>query len=215
MSEFLNSVWMRISLLSAEQLLLILIALCLLLVLMMGLALLTLHSRTKRAERQVEKISGDVAGQLSATQEAAREGREASQRELSEAMATVNDSMMRMMGEMTRTQQGQMDALGGQLRAAGRLEEERLERMRQTMDTRLSTYEERLGGVSKTLDDKLAGNEARMDRMRETLEEGMRTMREDNRGQLEMMRQTVDEKLSATVDRRLEASFDAVKRRLE
>ena len=32
-------------------------------------------------------------------------------------MQNVNDSMMRMMGEMTRTQQGQMDALGGQLRA--------------------------------------------------------------------------------------------------
>ena len=215
MSSLFDSVWTRISMLSAEQLMLILVALCLVLVVLMGIALLTLHSRTKRAERQVEKISGDVSGQLSATQEAARESREASARELSEAMATVNDSMMRMLGEMTRTQQGQMDALGGQLRAAGRLEEERLERMRQTMDSRLSVYEERLGGVSRTLDDKLTGNEARMDRMRETLEEGMRTMREDNRGQLEMMRQTVDEKLSATVDRRLEASFDAVKRRLE
>ena len=201
--------------LSAEQMMLILIALCLVLVMMMGIALLTLHARTRRAEKQVEKISGDVAGQLSASQDAARESREASQRDLSEAMNAVSDSMMRMMGEMTRTQQGQMDALGGQLRAAGRLEEERLERMRQTMDTRLNAYEERLGGVSQTLDAKLTGNETRMERMRETLEEGMRTMREDNRGQLEMMRQTVDEKLSATVDRRLEASFDAVTRRLE
>jgi len=79
----------------------------------------------------------------------------------------------------------------------------------------LSAYEERLGGVSQTLDAKLTGNDSRMENMRKTLEDGMRSMREDNRDQLEMMRQTVDEKLSATVDRRLEASFDAVTRRLE
>lgn len=214
MNQF-NSIMGRVSLLTTEQIMLILVALCLLLVVLMGAALLVLHARTHRAEQRVEEISCDVVGQLANSQDDARESRAVAQRELSEALANVNDSMVRMMGEMTRTQQGQMDALGGQLRAAGRLEEERLERMRQTMDARLSAYEERLGGVSQTLDSKLSGNEARMDRMRETLEEGMRSMREDNRGQMEMMRQTVDEKLSATVDRRLEASFDAVTRRLE
>ena len=130
-------------------------------------------------------------------------------------MQNVSDSMMRMMGEMTRTQQGQMDSLGGQLRAAGRQEEERIERIRETMDRRLNTYEERLSGVTKTIDDKLTGNETRMERMRETLEGGLRQMTEDNRSQLEQMRQTVDEKLSATVDQRLEASFAQVTRRLE
>ena len=90
-----------------------------------------------------------------------------------------------------------------------------MERIRQTMDRRLSSYEERLGGVTRTLDDKLAGNEERMERMRETLEGGLRRMSEDNRRELEQMRQTVDEKLSATVDQRLEASFEQVTRRLE
>ncbi len=215
MENMLHTVSEQAARFGAEQLMLVLIALCLLLVLMMGVALLVLSARTRRAERQAEKLSGDVADRLSLTQDAARESREAASRELSEAMTAVSESMVRMMGEMTRTQQGQMDALGGQLRAAGRLEEERLDRMRQTMDTRLSAYEERLGGVSRTLDSKLESNENRMERMRETLEDGMRTMREDNREQIEAMRQTVDEKLSATVDRRLEASFDAVTQRLE
>jgi DNA recombination protein RmuC len=40
-------------------------------------------------------------------------------------------------------------------------------------------------------------------------------IREENNRQLEQMRQTVDEKLSATVDQRLEASFAQVTRRLE
>ena len=90
-----------------------------------------------------------------------------------------------------------------------------MERIRQTMDRRLGVYEERLSGVSRTLDEKLTGNEVRMERMRETLEGGLTRMSEDNRAQLEQMRLTVDEKLSATVDSRLEASFAAVTRRLE
>lgn len=189
--------------------------LCLLLVLLMLFALLLLYRRTKQAERQVREMTDSVSQQLAAADERARESSERAQRDYSEAMQSVSDSMVRMMGEMTRTQQGQMDALGGQLRAAGRQEEERMERIRQTMDRRLSSYEERLGGVTRTLDDKLSGNEERMERMRETLEGGLQRMSEDNRRELEQMRQTVDEKLSATVDQRLEASFAQVTRRLE
>ena len=189
--------------------------LCLLLVLLMLLALLLLYRRTKQAETRVREMTDTVSQQLAAADERARENTEKVQRDYSEAMQSVSDSMVRMMGEMTRTQQGQMDALGGQLRAAGRQEEERMERIRQTMDLRLSSYEERLGGVTRTLDDKLTGNEERMERMRETLEGGLQRMSEDNRRELEQMRQTVDEKLSATVDQRLEASFAQVTRRLE
>lgn len=213
--EIVNKVTERLAAMTPEEMMLLLVVLCLLLVVMMGVSLLILHKRTRRAEKQVQSLSAGVSEQLAAADLRSREGREQTQREMSEAMQAVNDSMMRMMGEMTRTQQGQMDALGGQLRAAGRQEEERMERIRQTMDRRLGAYEERLGGVSKTLDSKLAGNEERMERMRETLEGGLQKIRDDNQTQLEQMRLTVDEKLNATVDQRLEASFAAVTQRLE
>jgi len=189
--------------------------LCLLLFFLMLIALLLLHRRTKQAEEGVREMAQEIADHLAMADERSRESSEKAQREYSEAMQAVNDSVVRMMGEMTRTQQGQMDSLGGQMRAAGRQEEERMERIRQTMDYRLSTYEERLSSVTKTLDDKLAGNEERMERMRETLEGGLTRISEDNRRELEQMRLTVDEKLSATVDQRLEASFAQVTRRLE
>jgi len=192
-----------------------LLMLCLVLVLAMFAALFLLHRRTRRAEKQVAEMGRSVCEQLAAADERSRESSQQQQREISEAMQNVSDSMVRMMGEMTRTQQGQMDSIGGQLRAVGRQEEERMERMRETMDRRLNAYEERLGGVTRTLDDKLSGNEARMERMRETLEGGLQRMSDANRNQLEQMRQTVDEKLSATVDQRLEASFAQVTRRLE
>ena len=189
--------------------------LCLLLVLLMLIALVLLHRRTKQAEESVREMTREITEQLAVSDARSRETNERTQREYSEAMQAVNDSVVRMMGEMTRTQQGQMDSLGGQMRAAGRQEEERMERIRETMDRRLNTYEERLSSVTKTIDDKLTGNEERIDRMRETLEGGLTRISEDNRRELEQMRLTVDEKLSATVDQRLEASFAQVTRRLE
>lgn len=212
MMDMLTTVKQAVSALDAQQ---VLIFLCVLLVNLVLVALLLLSSRTRRAERQMKEMTKTVSERLDAADEREREGRERRQREYSETMQSVSDSMMRMMGEMTRTQQGQMDSLGGQLRAAGRQEEERIERIRETMDRRMSLYEERLSGVSKAIDDKLSGSEERMDRMRETLEGGLRQMNEDNRRELEQMRRTVDEKLSATVDQRLEASFAQVTRRLE
>ena len=213
--EFVHEVSRKLAQLTTEQMMLCLIIMCLLLVVMMGLSLLILHKRTRRAEEQVKTLSDGVGQQLAAAEAITRESRETSKREMNEAMQQVNDSMLHMMGEITRTQQGQIEALGGQLRAAGRQEEERMERIRQMMDRRLGAYEERLGGVSQTLDTKLAGNEERMERMRETIEGGLQRIRDDNQTQLEQMRLTVDEKLNATVDQRLEASFAAVTRRLE
>ena len=211
-TELIKNIKQMILALEPQQTMLIL---CLVLVFLMLCALLLLYRRTQQAERRVSEMTSSVSQQLAAADERAKESSERVQREYSEAMQSVSDSMVRMMGEMTRTQQGQMDALGGQLRAAGRQEEERMERIRQTMDRRLSSYEERLGGVTRTLDDKLTGNEERMERMRETLEGGLQRISDDNRRELEQMRQTVDEKLSATVDQRLEASFAQVTRRLE
>ena len=51
--------------------------------------------------------------------------------------------------------------------------------------------------------------------MCQTIEGGLQHINDENRVQLEMMRQTVDEKLNETVDQRLEASFSTVTQRLE
>ena len=71
------------------------------------------------------------------------------------------------------------------------------------------------GGVNQALEEKLGSNEERMERMRQTIEGGLEKISAENRQQLEQMRQTVDEKLNATVDQRLEASFSVVTKRLE
>ena len=182
---------------SEQQALYAVVMVCLALVLMMVITLILMYRRSAAAEKQAKEMAAIVQEKLSQTSEAERINEEQARREIGETVRNVNDSLVRMMGEMTRTQQGQMDALGGQLRAAGRQEEERI------------------GGVNQALEEKLGSNEARLERMRQTIEGGLQKINEDNRQQLEQMRQTVDEKLNATVDQRLEASFSAVTKRLE
>ena len=132
---------------SEQQALYAVVMVCLALVLMMVITLILMYRRSAAAEKQAKEMAAIVQEKLSQTSEAERINEEQARREIGETVRNVNDSLVRMMGEMTRTQQGQMDALGGQLRAAGRQEEERMERMRQTMDRRLRGYEEGIGGV--------------------------------------------------------------------
>jgi len=65
-----------------------------------------------------------------------------------------------------------------------------------------------LGTVSQT-------SEQRLDRLRETVEARLKMLQDDNNLKLEKMRETVDEKLHTTLERRLGDSFRIVSERLE
>lgn len=58
-------------------------------------------------------------------------------------------------------------------------------------------------------------NDSRMEKLRETLQNRLQSIQEDNAKQLEQMRATVDEKLHATLEKRLGESFKLVSERLE
>src|SRR4029079_5978260 len=74
-------------------------------------------------------------------------------------------------------------------------------------------------GELKAFGDRLAqvaqASETRLDALRRTLEERLDMLRAENAQKLEQMRSTVDEKLQATLEQRLGASFRHVSERLE
>jgi DNA recombination protein RmuC len=74
-------------------------------------------------------------------------------------------------------------------------------------------------GELKAFGDRLAqvaqASETRLDALRRTLEERLDMLRAENAQKLEQMRSTVDEKLQATLEQRLGASFRQVSERLE
>jgi DNA recombination protein RmuC len=72
----------------------------------------------------------------------------------------------------------------------------------------LETFSQQLLTLTQT-------NEQKLDRVRDQVEERLKLLQADNNRQLEQMRLTVDEKLQATLEKRLGESFKQVSDRLE
>lgn len=185
-------------------------ALCLLLALW-----LLSRRQTRQMEARLAALSQELREQSQKEAQGAAEREEKQRAEIRDDMRGVNDSLVHMMGEMARTQQGQLDSFGGQLRAASRTDEERMERMQRAVGEKLDAYEGQMERITQVLDDKLSSNEQRIERVRAALEGGLTLIRQENEQKLEQMRQAVDEKLSGSLDRRLGESFRLVSDRLE
>lgn len=98
-----------------------------------------------------------------------------------------------------------------------------IERLREAHERdRRSDREERAGEVRalqsallQRLDGFTGLTDDRFDRLRKTVEEHLRLVSEEQKGQLEHIRLTVDDKLNETLSKRLDSSFSAVAERLE
>lgn len=114
--------------------------------------------------------------------------------ELTQTLATFQDTLVRQGAEATRTQNTQIDA-----------------------------FAQQLGLLQKTLSDTLTlqlqslseSNARRIAEVRATLEGQLTMLQQTNIAKLDEMRQTVDEKLQNTLEARLGESFKQVAERLE
>ena len=75
--------------------------------------------------------------------------------------------------------------------------------------------EERIGQMSTGVNETLAQLDARMEQVRRATAEGLENLRQENTRQLNDMRRTVDERLTQSLDKRLNESFALVSQRLE
>ena len=114
--------------------------------------------------------------------------------ELSQNLATFQQTLVQQGAEATRTQNTQIDAFGQQLAL-----------LQKTLSDTLSTQ---LSGLSES-------NVRRMSEIRETLEKQLAQLQTSNAAKLDEMRATVDEKLQTTLQARLGESFKQVADRLE
>lgn len=78
-----------------------------------------------------------------------------------------------------------------------------------------SSQNKNFEGFSLKLTALIDKNEAKMDKVKDVIEKKLDSIQKDNTDKLEIMRQTVDEKLHATLEKRLGESFKIVSERLE
>ena len=154
--------------------------------------LLLIFARQKRAARRTDKKLEGVSRRLEDA------GRAMVDRaEFSASTEAQSARLLQAMEERSRDEALRLSQLSARLDAFGDSQEARLHR------------------ISSALDEKLTQNEGRIERMRETLSQSVTKLQEDNARKLEEMRLTVDEKLHATLDKRLNESFSLVNERLE
>jgi len=139
-----------------------------------------LQAATERLERELR----------TEITESARGGRQ----ELSQNLATFQQTLVQQGAEATRTQNTQIDAFGQQLTL-----------MQKSLSDTLTTQ---LSQVSES-------NARRMAEIRQTLEAQLAQLQTTNTAKLDEMRATVDEKLQTTLQARLGESFKQVAERLE
>ncbi len=140
----------------------------------------TLNASTERLERELRR-------EIS---ESSRGGRQ----ELTQTLATFQQTLVQQGAEATRTQNTQIDAFGQQLAL-----------LQKTLSDTLTTQ---LQAVSEA-------NARRMAEVRQTLEAQLAQLQFSNAAKLDEMRATVDEKLQTTLQARLGESFKQVADRLE
>ena len=154
--------------------------------------LLLIFARQKHAARRTDKKLEGVSRRLEDA------GRAMVDRaEFSASTEAQSARLLQAMEERSRDEAMRLSQLSARLDAFGDSQEARLHR------------------ISSALDEKLTQNEGRIERMRETLSQSVTKLQEDNAKKLEEMRLTVDEKLHATLDKRLNESFSLVNERLE
>ena len=79
----------------------------------------------------------------------------------------------------------------------------------------IQTMERSLAALQSRQTEQSMQTEQKLDQLRRTLTEGLDRMSQSNRQQLDSIRQTVDEKIQETLDRKLSDSFQLVSQRLE
>ena len=124
---------------------------------------------------------------------------------------------------LTKTSGDKLDGIRTESTTGGKqLREEVIAALKGITDTTTKTMGElanvqkgQLEAMSSTIGKLSESNEKKLEAIRGTVEGELRRMQGDNAKQLEQMRQTVDEKLQGTLEKRLGESFKQVSERLE
>lgn len=168
-----------------------------------------LHSASERTERELRAAVLDTA--------------QSTRQELTGNLAEFQKTLAAQLTSVATMQNSQIDSFAQQLTKLNEANSLQLEAMRQAIGMQAQSGREEQAGALKRLGDTLnqslstltESNALRMTEVRATLEARIRDLQTDNGSRLEEMRKTVDEKLHATLERRLGESFQLVSDRLE
>ncbi len=127
----------------------------------------------------------------------------------------VFDELDAQRAENLSTLQQSGDRISAAMSQMGQGQTALLESMQRQLLLSTRNQEERVGQMSTGVNETLAQLDQRMDQVRRATAEGMENLRQENTRQLSDMRRSMDERLTQSLDKRLNESFALVSQRLE
>jgi DNA recombination protein RmuC len=193
-----------------------------------GLALWNaLQWRSLKSTLAMENLAAPLQAQLdrfaSALREELQRSGSATRQELNQTLATLQQTLLNQSGDVTRTQNEQLDSFRVQLASLQQALSAGLQTSTQSLNVQAlaareaqdaaalrsaQTISEAMQLLNKNLGERLTQVQAAVDQR-------LAAIQQDNEKKLEQMRATVDEKLHATLEQRLGESFKQVAERLE
>ncbi len=127
----------------------------------------------------------------------------------------VFDELDAQRAENASTLQQSGDRITAAMSHMGQGQTTLLESMQRQLLMSTRNQEERIGQMSTGVNETLAQLDQRMEQVRKSTAEGMEALRQENTRQLTDMRRSMDERLTQSLDKRLNESFALVSQRLE
>ena len=127
----------------------------------------------------------------------------------------VFDELDAQRAESLSTLQQTSDRITAAMSHMGQSQTTLLESMQRQLLLSTRNQEERVGQMSTGLNETLVQLDARMEQVRQATASGMENLRQENTRQLTDMRRAMDERLTQSLDKRLNESFALVSQRLE
>ncbi len=176
--------------------------------------------------KQLDAFASQLATIADADQTHAKHLRE----ELASSLKTLNDSLVNTLTDISTALQHQFEAFGSQLTSIGEATLSNAKDLRDELHSGLKGFNDsllkqmsdianlqkaQLEIFSSRLDKLVESNEGKLELLRVTVETKLTQIQADNAQKLEEVRRTVDEQLQGTLERRLGESFKLVSERLE
>lgn len=204
-------------------------------------ALFQLNSNAELVEKSQENTRSLLREEIARNREEMNAMGKGLREEVGGSIKGLQELLVTGLGQISAGQKSQLDSFANQLNGFMQSTDQKLETMRTSIDAKLQSMSQATGKELNLMSDSMAGrltdmaqlqqkqlgefsqqmgnfttsNEKKLEQMRETVENRVKELQANNAQKLDEMRVVVDEKLHATLEKRLGESFKLVSDRLE